>query len=268
MNRFLVTVIVIMVVGITIYSYQSMNDDSIYELDDATELREDSSEEVSATTDVNKNSNNVISASQQAIKKTSPKKDESGIADEAFPFDIKLLGLVYSKDPSKSYTQLNNEGQISEFAVDDQVNDTSVYVKRINKNSVVLEFESVDYELRLGETNSLEESQLLVEFDEMTAKEIGSRPRKIEHIVRLLPNLFNDGGKLIIPGQNPDLFSAARFKEGDVLLEVNDFDIDDESSFAELQKHVRNAQTLKFVVNRAGRRVTLYLDIPSEALKL
>ena len=268
MNRFLVTVIVIMVVGITIYSYQSMNDDSIYELDDSSELGEDSNETINANSGIDTNSNNLSNTSPRASNKVDAENKASGNSNEAIPFDIKLLGLVYSKDPSKSYTQLNNEGQIAEFAVDDQVNETSVYVKRINKKSVVLEFESVDYELRLGETNSLEESQLLVEFDEMTPKEIGSRPRKIEHIVTLLPNLFNDGGKLIIPGQNPDLFNAARFKEGDVLLEVNGFNIDDESSFSELQKHVRRAQTLKFVVNRAGRQVTLYLDIPSEALKM
>ena len=268
MNKSLVFIIVIMIVGISVYSYTSMHDDSIYDQDVTSELAKDLRETVGSQASNETKPNSLQTTPQPATSKVVAENKGSGKLSQAYPFDITLLGLVYSKDPSKSFAQLNNEGRIAEFAVDEQVNDTFVYVKRINKASVVLEFESVDYELRMGETNSLEEEQLLVEFDEMTPKEIGSRPRKIEHIVKLLPNLFNDGGKVIIPGQNPDLFNAARFKEGDVLLEVNGFNIDDESSFAMLQKHIRNAQTLKFVVNRAGRQVTLYLDIPSEALKL
>ena len=261
------TAIIVLVLAISIYSLHSIKDDVGSEAAYSIEPRE-AAIELPATNkniDDEQQSFNSIQKNVATVSATGP--SSNGRID-GLPYEIQLLGLVYSKIERESYAQLEAQEKIAEFLVDDEINDTSIYIKRINKKSIVVEFESADYEIRLGRSNSLEQQQLLVEFDQMTAEEIGSRPRKIEHIVTLLPNLFNDGGKIIIPGQNPDLFNSARFKEGDVLLEVNGFDIDDETSFGELQKHVRSAQTLKFVVNRAGQRITLYLDIPSEALKL
>ena len=268
MNKFLIAIIIVVIAGISIFAYQSMQNSSGF----TGQAFEDATIDIASHPKITPQMGTSKDDSRVNKQTTIDPKPETNAADSAttqlLPFDIKLLGLVFSNVASKSYTQLNNAGNIAEFVVDEQVNDTAVYVKRINKASVILEFESVDYELRLGDSNSLEESQLIVEFEQMSAKDIGSRPRTMQHIVTLLPNLFNDGGQLVIPGQNPALFSAARFKEGDVLLDVNGFDIDDERSFSELQQHIRQAQTLKFKVNRAGRQITLYLDIPSEALKL
>ena len=199
-------------------------------------------------------------------KKDNVVKTSADIAD--LPADITLSGIVYSKDLAQSYTALLVDQIAGEYVIDENINDLDVFVKRINKASVVLEFESRDYELVLGESNSLVEEQTQLSFNEMSAKEIGSRPRQLEHIVKTLPNLFNDGGKVIIPGKNPDLYSKIRFQEGDVLLEVNGYEIDDDKQLSDLQKEIRSAQTLSFKVNRAGRLITLYLDIPHEALKL
>jgi type II secretion system protein C len=266
MTKFLIAIIIV-VLAITIYSLQSVNDNLSSELDYTNEPSE-ALTEVNATSKAIEGELESFSGAQKPFAEKPDTAANIAVNIDGLPHSIQLLGLVFSKVESESYAQLKTQEIVSEFSVDDEINDTSVYIKRINKKSIVVEFESVDYELKLGQNNSLEEAQLLVEFAQMSAKEIGSRPRQIEHIVTLLPNLFNDGGKLIIPGQNPALFNSARFKEGDVLLEVNGYNIDDETSFLELQQDVRTAQTLKFVVNRAGRRITLYLDIPSEALKL
>lgn len=266
MTKFL-TAIIIVVIAISIYSLLSIKDEVSSEPDYSIEPKE-APVKVSTTNKSIDDELQSFNNTQKNVVKESAMAPNSTDSIDGLPYKIQLLGVVYSKTESESYAQLQTQNLVGNFSVDDEINDSSVYIKRINKKSIVVEFESADYEIRLGKSNSLEEEQLLVEFDQMTAQEIGSRPRKMEHIATLLPNLFNDGGKIIIPGQNPDLFNSARFKEGDVLLEVNGFDIDDETSFGELQKHVRTAQTLKFVVNRAGRRITLYLDIPSEALKL
>jgi type II secretion system protein C len=266
MTKFL-TAILIVVIAISIYSLQSIKDEVNSELDYSIEHNEVAGKVVSTNRSIDDEPQSFNNTPKNVAKGPAIAPNSTDSID-GLPYKIQLLGLVYSKIESESYAQLEAQEIVGNFSIDDEINDSSVYIKRINKKSIVVEFESADYEIRLGRSNSLQEQQLLVEFDQMTAKEIGSRPRKIEHIVTLLPNLFNDGGKIIIPGQNPDLFNSARFKEGDVLLEVNGFNIDDEASFSELQKHVRTAQTLKFVVNRAGRRITLYLDIPSEALKL
>ena len=268
MTKFLVAVIIV-IIAVSIYSLQSANENVDPELTytvKPSEPIETTSDNRSTNIDIDEPEESFNNSQQNAAKQATNEVKSTRNLD-GLPYEIQLLGLVYSREESESYAQLETQGVIAEFSVDDEINDTAIYIKHINKSSIILEFESVDYEINLGAANSLAEQQLVVEFNQMTAKEIGARPRQIEHIVTLLPNLFNDGGKVIIPGQNPDLFNAARFKEGDVLLEVNGFNIDDETSFGKLQKQLRNAQTLQFVVNRAGRRVTLYLDIPSEALK-
>lgn len=266
MTKFLIAIMIV-VLAISIYSLQSINDNLSPELDYTNEPSEALAEPNATIKSIDGELESFNEAQKSIVKKPEGKSNIA-VNIEELPYSIQLLGLVFSKVESESYAQLKAQEIVSEFSVDDEINGTSVYIKRITKKSIVVEFESVDYEIKLGQNNSLEEQQLLVEFEQMTANEIGSRPRQIEHIVTLLPNLFNDGGKVIIPGQNPSLFNSARFKEGDVLLEVNGFEIDDETSFLKLQQDIRSAQTLKFVVNRAGRRITLYLDIPSEALKL
>jgi general secretion pathway protein C len=187
---------------------------------------------------------------------------------DELPIKVELMGLVYSKIATQSYSQLKVDDVPNLYKVDEEIGNTSVFVKDIRSAQVIIEFESKDYVLKLGSANSLEEAQNVETFSKMTPKEIGARPRQIEHIVRLLPNNFNDGGKVIIPGRNPALFRSAGFREGDVLLEVNGFSLDDENEFSEMQQQIRTAQTLVFKVNRAGQIVTLYLDIPHEALKL
>lgn len=267
MNKILIALVII-VIGVSIYSYQTINGSPTPIADDTSVNTEYKPKMKTAKTDTNEAMVSFTSAESQANPSQQEKKAPQTKANTGLPFDLNLLGLIYSKVQDESIAQLEYEGTIGDFRVDEQIAQSEIYIARINKGSVVVEFESVDYEIRLGDLNSLEEQQLQVEFAQMSAKEIGSRPRQIEHIVQLLPNLFNDGGKVIIPGQNPNLFSAAKFKEGDVLLEVNGFNIDDDASFGELQAHIRKAQTLEFLVNRAGRRITLYLDIPSEALKM
>ncbi len=267
MNKLLL-VVTIAVVGVTIFTLQSMNDNEINEVTAVS----------SNTVSPSKLDTNVIDDSNSSVDSNRPnsKDDKSLISIKTqnnktgggLPVQLELLGLVYSKLSVESYVQIAVDGNIAEFNIDEEIHNTSIYLNRINKNSIFVDYQSVNYEIKLSQMNSLEEQRILVEFNQMTAKEIGSRPRQIEHIVGLLPSPFNDGGKLITPGQNPDLYNSARFKEGDVLLEVNGFNIDDEASFGELQTHIRTAQTLKFVVYRGGRRITLYLDIPSETLKM
>lgn len=260
MNKYL-GMLVALIVGVSLYSYQLLIDDTAYSQNNEDQLTSSSHDTKESKFDGNDNE------AKRESNKASQLEVSQSLTD-TLPFDVTLRGLVYSKIATQSYVQIENEKRIGAFYLDEQIFDTQVYVKRINRASVVVQFNAIEYELILTGRNSLEEPQERLRFAQMSAKEIGSRPRTIEHVVRLLPNLFNDGGKLVIPGQNPSLFSAARFKEGDVLLEVNGFNIDDESSFDALQQQIRGAQTLKFIVNRAGRRVTLYLDIPSEALKL
>ena len=260
MNKLLV-VLIVLVALVAAYAVFSINEEplagtrsKVTEIQNQQASKQSIDQEIK---NVNQQKENVVEEKPKALH-----------VNDDLPAKFVLRGIVYSQSVAESFTALLVDQTAGEYFVDENINNLDVYVKRINKGSVILEFESRDYELLLGETNSLIEEQTQQRFNEMTAKEIGSRPRQLEHIVKTLPNLFNDGGKVIIPGMNPDLYSKVRFQEGDVLLEVNGFEIDDDEQLSDLQKEIRSAQTLSFKVNRAGRLITLYLDIPHEALKL
>jgi type II secretion system protein C len=260
MNKLLV-VLIVLVALVAAYAVFSINEEPLAETgSEFTEIQNQQASKQSIDQEiknVNQQKENVVEEKPKALH-----------VNDDLPAKFVLRGIVYSQSVAESFTALLVDQTAGEYFVDENINNLDVYVKRINKGSVILEFESRDYELLLGDTNSLIEEQTQQRFNEMTAKEIGSRPRQLEHIVKTLPNLFNDGGKVIIPGMNPDLYSKVRFQEGDVLLEVNGFEIDDDEQLSDLQKEIRSAQTLSFKVNRAGRLITLYLDIPHEALKL
>jgi type II secretion system protein C len=260
MNKLLV-VLIVLVALVAAYAVFSINEEPLAGTGSKfTEIQNQQASKQSIDQEiknVNQQQENVVEEEPKALH-----------VNADLPAKFVLRGIVYSQSVAESFTALLVDQTAGEYFVDENINNLDVYVKRINKGSVILEFESRDYELLLGETNSLIEEQTQQRFNEMTAKEIGSRPRQLEHIVKTLPNLFNDGGKVIIPGMNPDLYSKVRFQEGDVLLEVNGFEIDDDKQLSDLQKEIRSAQTLSFKVNRAGRFITLYLDIPHEALKL
>ena len=260
MNKLLV-VLIVLVALVAAYAVFSINEEPLAGTGSKfTEIQNQQASKQSIDQEiknVNQQKENVVEEKPKALH-----------VNDDLPAKFVLRGIVYSQSVAESFTALLVDQTAGEYFVDENINNLDVYVKRINKGSVILEFESRDYELLLGDTNSLIEEQTQQRFNEMTAKEIGSRPRQLEHIVKTLPNLFNDGGKVIIPGMNPDLYSKVRFQEGDVLLEVNGFEIDDDEQLSDLQKEIRSAQTLSFKVNRAGRLITLYLDIPHEALKL
>ena len=262
MNKLLVTIIV--VVGLTaLYTLLSIND---VPLPNATNNNAGEKKQQSNKQSIDQEIQNFKQEEGVLELDRSSRPQNSALSE--LPADFELKGIVFSKAIDKSYTALLVDNSRGEYFVDENIENLNVYVKKINKASIILEFESRDYELVLGEHNDLLELQTQQHFDEMTPTEIGSRPRQLNHIVETLPNLFNDGGKVIIPGMNPDLFTKARFQEGDVLLEVNGFEIDDDKQLSDLQREIRSAQTLTFKVNRAGRLITLYLDIPHEALKL
>ncbi|MBF7073727.1 hypothetical protein ISG33_09995 [Glaciecola sp. MH2013] len=267
MNKFVATIAVatiLMIIVVSMSLYYAGFDDKQTPLEQRSTGLEDNQKQRSSFSAQSSND-------QVASYIESPETRESQTLSTELndlPANLILRGILFSNTASQRYTEIEVDGKLGSFKEDENIAELDVFVKKIERNKVLIEYESRDFELELQGSNTLEEQQLKEIFSSMTAEEIGSRPRQIEHIVQLLPNHFNDGGKVIIPGANPSLFRSAKFKEGDVLLEVNGFSVDDEDAFNDMQQEIRNAQTLIFKVNRAGQLITLYLDIPHEALKL
>lgn len=103
------------------------------------------------------------------------------------------------------------------------------------------------------------------DFTKMTAKEIGTRPRIIEHVVQLIPTPFIADGMIASAGMNPKLFKQAGLKTDDVIKKINGKVVANAEQFAEFERRFHTYDTLVFEIERKGRKMTLYLDIPGDS---
>ncbi|TDF38316.1 hypothetical protein EYS14_11575 [Alteromonadaceae bacterium M269] len=101
-------------------------------------------------------------------------------------------------------------------------------------------------------------------------QDIGNRPNQLDQIIKTTPSF--DGTYVdsyhLSSGSVPKLFRTAGLREGDILKAINDIDISDPAGFDRARAELHRTDTLKFSVLRNGRPLTLYLDIPSDDLKI
>lgn len=198
---------------------------------------------------------------------------------ETIPIELSLLGTVASDVEEQASATIQSRLQIRTYFVNDQIAYTTATLAEVRNDRVILIHEGQRQVLLLQGTkssnnNSQNTTQNNTNQDPNSAEElaqrIGNRPKLLEHIVATQPYTTSNGiqGLLVSPGQNPKLFKSARFKEGDVLQTVNGEDVNSQEGLQAIQSLLPTAQTLIFEVLRGGKLVKLYLDIPSEGLKI
>ena len=206
-----------------------------------------------------------------ANKNSSP----NALAEEVtLPVKFLLKGIALADDDRKdSIALIEHKGGLIEYELFAYLLNTDMQLTAIRSNEVDVEYESNTFTVKISPPNMLaptyrKSEKSYADMLEMTPKQIGTRPRIIEHLFILTPTPYIADGKLVNPGLNPDLFAKAGFKPDDVLKTVNGKSVTIEEEFEAIKKELLSAQMLTFTVMRKGRMITLYLDIPSEALKL
>ena len=205
----------------------------------------------------------------------SPESQQSTLA-------LKLFGVVVSDDPKQSSATIESTSNTSTYYLNDKIASTDVVLVQIFFDHVLLRNETNEEMILMldksapdngdfytDDRNDTPDSLTITE-QKALAKSIGNRPKELEHIVKTRPLGTNEGrdGFAVTPGLNPSLFRSAGFKEGDVLKEINGFDLSIAAQYAQVMAAIPNAHTLEFTVIRGGRTITLYLDIPSEGLSM
>lgn len=202
----------------------------------------------------------------QHIKTATPNENQVASNTNGLPISIELMGIFFTGIESTTLVDLKTSKGRVVLKETDEIFDSAVFIKFVQRNRVTLEYEGLEYALALGDGNSFLKRQQHYDYMQMTPDEIGSHPKIIEHVLRLSDNPFGEEGKLISAGLNAKLFRAARLQEGDILLSINDLNINNEDEFEALQESIPISRTLEFKVNRNGRIITLYLDIPNKTL--
>ncbi|GEM_PF-2266189 len=194
---------------------------------------------------------------------------EPTTAEEAdaplLPIPLKLLGT----DEIQQVALLEYEGDVRRYELNSRIFEYDIFLLNVQMRHVIVEYEDKLFELALDEINLLQQQteKSKDEFLSMTPSEIGTRPRILEHIVTLKPSQFIVDGMIVSEGLNPSLFAQAGLKEDDVLKKVNGLDIMDSDDMQEIQNLLKTETSLELIVQRRGKTIRLYLDIPSESLE-
>ncbi len=213
---------------------------------------------------------------QKSLNQKLPSSDElpqkSSILHEQLK-EVRLLGLVASNEGNQASATIESGIHTQTYYLGEQIAYTTAILTKVMNDRVTLTIADEDYVILLvgspasqGQSDQTAKSDPIREAELAIAREIGTRPKKLEHIVTLT-NQANNGYQ-VLPGLNPNLFRSAGFKEGDVLEKVNGHELSDPAQFEQVVALIPKAETLIFTVLRGGRYVTLYLDIPSEELKI
>jgi general secretion pathway protein C len=192
-------------------------------------------------------------------------------ASTSLPKTFLLRGALAEAEDVFPTALIEFRGGLTEYELGNYILDTDMRITRIANSNIVVEYNNQDFTIDLTPPNLLapdfrKPSESRAKLLNMTPKEIGARPRIIEHMLVLTPTPYIADGRLVHPGLNPDLFRQAGFQEDDVLKTINGKSVTIEHELEEIKKELLDAQTLTFQVMRKGRIITLYLDIPSEAL--
>lgn len=208
--------------------------------------------------------------------KTQNKLNSQG---NSLPFEFLVVGisdLVVNKSPvpkTELKILIEYQNEYYEYSLKDYLLNSDMQLVSIEVNKINILYKTSLFTKMLIKPNMLssmfkKEEKNYEELLAMTAKEIGTRPRIIEHIVSLTMTPYIADGKLVSIGSNPKLFEQAGFKKDDVLKTVNGKSVTIETEFETIKRELMTAQSLKFEVMRKGRVIILYLDIPSETLEL
>lgn len=207
----------------------------------------------------------------QSLQKT-VKNKETDSAAEINPkviSNLTLLAVVVANPAENSSAVIQFNLVSGNYSIGDSIRNTTVVLEDVSNDNVTVKLDGIRYMLNLqgGEASpyslSSNDSNLDDSEKTLTAKEIGNRPKQLDHIIAISPE-NNDYS--VRPGLNPALFKAAKFKPGDILKSINGKDVTNPEELAQANALIATAQTLKFEVFRGGQTVTLYLDIPSKNL--
>ncbi|MBT1451650.1 hypothetical protein KJ365_12230 [Glaciecola sp. XM2] len=185
--------------------------------------------------------------------------------DLALPLALKLIGT-----DGDTQALIESAGVAQQYQLQERVFGREIVLIDVNQDNVVVEYQSTPFMLNLIGPNLLanKANDAAPYVDVLSAEEIGNRPKRLEHIVALsTPNTRADG-MIAMPGVSPKLFTQAGLKEGDIINSINGLNPNNPQQLEQLQRMIPNADTLIFQVNRDGRLITVFLDIPSPALHI
>lgn len=209
--------------------------------------------------------------------------------------NISLSGVVASPDPSVGAAVIEYRNKQNTYGIGDKIEGTQVTLDEIYSDRVIIKnrvtretlmLDGVDFEEanRLRQQNQAVQTQSApppstiqgpsqqLNKPEPTVdvvdiqRRLRDEPASFADFIRLTPHI-QDGspiGYRVSPGKEPSLFREVGLQDGDIVIELNGYDLSDPSQALEAVGLIGEAQSLDFEVLRNDEVVSLNLDIPRD----
>lgn len=212
--------------------------------------------------------------------------------------NISLSGVVSSPDPSVGAAVIEYRNSQSTYGIGDKIEGTEVTLDEIYSDRVIIKnrltretlmLDGIDFEesnrlrvqnrpiedqsstiqtnaqgpSRQGRSIPLNQSALDIVSIKQRLRE---EPASFADFIRLTPHL-RDGaiaGYSVSPGKDPSLFKEVGLQDGDIVIELNGYDLADASQALEAVALINEAQSFDFEVLRNDEVISLNLDIPRD----
>ncbi|WP_395338670.1 type II secretion system protein GspC [Ningiella sp. W23] len=212
--------------------------------------------------------------------------------------NLVLSGVAASSDPSDGAAVIEYQNNQSTYGIGDKIDGTQVTLDEIYADRVIIKnratretlmLEGIDFDeanrdreqntdsnqtistdRRFSAPPALESEDLrqVPRADAQTLRAAQQRlqedPASFADYVRLSPVLENGGfvGYRIAPGKEPSLFEQVGLKNGDVVIELNGYDLTDVAQAKEAITLLNDAESLDFEILRDENVISISVEMP------
>lgn len=202
--------------------------------------------------------------------------------------NLTLTGVVASSIVEDAAAIIENKGTQMVYGLGEKIEGTNVTLHQVQNDRVIIKngsrnetlmLDGLDYEKankqRQRSTNrqrnmtpsnpppTQESATLSREAVEATAA-LREEPASFTDFISISPKSA-DGqlvGYQVQPGKNPSLFQSAGLQSGDVIVQINGYDLTDSQQTMTAMNELRSAQSIELTLDRGGEYLTVYLDMP------
>lgn len=207
--------------------------------------------------------------------------------------NLKLTGLVASRDPKKGSVVIDSKGKQATYGVDDRIDGTRAVVKEIYPDRVMIsnggKLEALmldDYDGAQFTAQSPAAKTTKTNRDRSNPKKVKRKPNarlsealqevksaqgadklaKLTDYIKVSP--VRDEGQLkgfrVNPGKDREVFNATGLRPGDLAVGLNGYDLTDMSQSAQVMQELKNMDSLSLSVERDGQLYEFLFELPSQ----
>lgn len=210
--------------------------------------------------------------------------------------NLTLTGVVASSIVAQAAAIIENRGTQMVYGLGEKIEGTNVTLHQVQADRVIIEngsrhetlmLEGVDYDqanrqrqqtpparpasrmtpsnAQAGRNASQDDARQLDNDAIEATNQLREQPASFTDFIAISPKTGEDGnlmGYQVQPGNKPTLFEAAGLKSGDIILQINGYDLTDTQQTMTAMNELRNAQSIELTLDRDGEYITVYLDMP------